>query len=107
MQHQRGRLKENVLFCSYLFWTDRVRKVVERSSLSGDNRITIANSGLAGPSAIAVDAPTEKLFWLDAPSGVIYKSNLDGTANVRLIKGEAVKNLAGLAVGRVSMIEEV
>ena len=85
---------------SYLFWTDRILCVVERSSLDGKNRMLIASNGLVNPTALCLDMTTDDLYWLD--STAVYKSRLDGKSIRKMLTGDYFKQLVGLAIGRVS-----
>ncbi|XP_022093384.1 sushi, von Willebrand factor type A, EGF and pentraxin domain-containing protein 1-like isoform X2 [Acanthaster planci] len=71
----------------YLFWTDwGTRQTIERSTLSGENRTVLADTGLYFPNGITIDYAEDKLYWTDAdPSGSrLESSNLDGSNRTTL-----------------------
>ncbi|XP_038050592.1 sushi, von Willebrand factor type A, EGF and pentraxin domain-containing protein 1-like isoform X2 [Patiria miniata] len=67
---------------TYLFWTDwGSRQTIERSTLSGEDRQVLADTGLYFPNGITIDYTANKLYWTDAdPTGSrLESSNLNGT----------------------------
>ncbi|XP_033095344.1 low-density lipoprotein receptor-related protein 1-like [Anneissia japonica] len=66
----------------YLFWTELGNKYpakIERSSLSGGNRVTIVTL-VSEPTAIAVDTITNRIYWTDhnATNSKIESSDVNG-----------------------------
>jgi len=68
---------------SYLFWSDGTgsNAKIERSDLSGKNRIVLVTSaqGLVSPTTLVVDFSTQKLYWLDSRAQKIGHVNFDGS----------------------------
>ncbi|XP_071949849.1 low-density lipoprotein receptor-related protein 1B-like [Antedon mediterranea] len=67
---------------AYLFWTELgnlYSPKIERSSMSGGNRITIITN-VTVPRAIAVDVTTDRIYWIDETSteSRIESSDVDG-----------------------------
>ncbi|KAL3843281.1 hypothetical protein ACJMK2_021223 [Sinanodonta woodiana] len=62
-----------------IFWTDwgSVPKI-ERSSMDGTERSTIANTSLFWPNGLTLDYAADKLYWADAKHHVIECAGLDG-----------------------------
>ena len=67
---------------SYLFWSDGTgsNAKIERSDLSGNNRIVLVTSaeGLVSPTTLVVDFSTQKVYWLDSAAQKIGHVNFDG-----------------------------
>ncbi|XP_071951521.1 low-density lipoprotein receptor-related protein 2-like [Antedon mediterranea] len=66
----------------YLFWTelgDKYPPKIERSTMAGNNRITIVD-GLTEPRSIAVDTILDRIYWTDnnATAIKVESSDLDG-----------------------------
>lgn len=74
---------------SSIYWTDASAKTLTRAARDGSNKVIVA-SGLAFPSGVVVSGTQRKLFWTDrayfsnGSSSVVYQSNLDGTGKVAL-----------------------
>jgi hypothetical protein len=74
---------------SSIYWTDASAKTLTRAARDGSNKIIVA-SGQALPSGVVVSGTQRKLFWTDrayfsnGSSSIVYQSNLDGTNRVAL-----------------------
>ena len=70
-------------FYSYLFWSDGTGSSakIERSDLSGSNRIVLLSSteGLVSPTTLVVDFSSQKLYWLDSAAETIGSISFDGS----------------------------
>ncbi len=70
-----------------VYWSDGVLGKIQRSSLDGNNIETVL-ADLNFPSDIAIDEPSNKLYWVDSnpetEKSYILRANLDGS-NVKTI----------------------
>ena len=67
--HLFGLLIVIVIFIGFrhLFWTDWGKKPkIERSTLSGTDRVTIVSTNLTWPNDLAIDFKQQRLYWVDA-----------------------------------------
>jgi hypothetical protein len=63
-----------------LYWTDwGLQPKIERCSMDGQDRLTIADRSLFWPNGLAVDYAGDKLYWVDAKHHVIECADLDGS----------------------------
>ena len=97
-----------VLLNSYLFWSDGTdsNAKIERSDLSGNNRIVLLSStqGLVSPTTLVVDFISQKLYWLDSGAGKIGHVNFDGSQPFsRTISGLNV--VSAMTIYRVRSLE--
>ncbi len=68
------------VFTRTLFWTDwGSTPRIERASMDGQERQTLADTSLFWPNGLALDYATDKLYWADAKHHVIECANLDGS----------------------------
>lgn len=64
----------------YLFWSDSgSQSRIERSLLSGSQRKVLFSLDLLHVSSITVDHEENTIYWSDSTSGIIERSNLDGS----------------------------
>ena len=72
---------------------------IEKSSMSGENRTILHNTGLYSPTALAVDYERQLLYWVDLNYNRIESSGVDGS-NRRTILTRSFYSYygAGLAV---------
>ena len=69
-----------MLFCvcrilfSVFYWTDEERGVIERSTLSGRERV-IFREGLDTPTSLTMDHATSQLYWLGTDRHTIYSTH--------------------------------
>ncbi|KAK3604530.1 hypothetical protein CHS0354_000352 [Potamilus streckersoni] len=67
-------------FQGILFWTDISQTVkIERSNMSGDNRMILISFGLITPYSIVADVLAERIFWIDDGRDTIESAQYDGT----------------------------
>uniref|UniRef100_A0A914EK76 EGF-like domain-containing protein n=1 Tax=Acrobeloides nanus TaxID=290746 RepID=A0A914EK76_9BILA len=59
-----------------IFWTDQNKETIERASMDGNDRMTIANS--IGPSCIALDIFDERVYWADYDTKTIASVDYNG-----------------------------
>lgn len=57
---------------------------IEKATLTGANRTVIHNTSLILPSALALDIPTQTLYWADSNLNKVEKSHVDGTNRILL-----------------------
>ena len=57
---------------------------IERAALTGANRTVIHNTSLVWPSALALDIPTQTLYWADSNLDKVERSHADGTNRILL-----------------------
>lgn len=50
-----------------------------QATMDGSRRHVLLARGLGWPTALALDAPTWRIFWLDEKLGSIGSAHLDGT----------------------------
>ena len=51
---------------------------IERATMDGLERLTIANTSLFWPNGLAIDYASDKIYWADAKHHVIECAELDG-----------------------------
>lgn len=62
-----------VVTASYLYWTDWGSPAkIERSTLGGNFRTSIIDSGLTTPNGLSLDYEERMLYWADASLYVHY-----------------------------------
>ena len=63
-----------------MFWTDWGQSPkIERSTLNGEYRISIATSGLVWPNDVTIDFQDDRLYWTDAFLDKIEVADYDGS----------------------------
>ncbi|NWI85842.1 LRP2 protein, partial [Pitta sordida] len=69
-----------------LYWSEvgSHPRLVE-STMDGSRRHVLLAQGLGWPTALALDLPTQRIFWLDEKLGSVGSAHLDGT-NVKMLK---------------------
>ncbi|KAL4234438.1 Transcription activator BRG1 [Mactra antiquata] len=71
----------------YLFWTDF--NVIERSSLTGENRQKIIFKQLTDPTAIVADHVSKRIYWTDIQ--FIDSATYDGTQRTHVVRENNVR----------------
>ena len=59
---------------------------IQTSSMDGSNKGVLHSSGLLHPNDIAVDIPSQRIYWTDGFMGLIEYSNYDGTGRTTLVR---------------------
>ena len=81
-----------------MFWTSwGDSPKIERASLNGEDRISIATSGLARPNDIIIDFQDDRLYWTDVGLDRIEVADYDGS-NRRQLLYQAGVRYVGLTV---------
>ncbi|XP_013405316.1 low-density lipoprotein receptor-related protein 4-like [Lingula anatina] len=63
----------------HLFWSDRgAAPRIEKSTLSGENREILVNSGLVSPGAMVIDMSRDLLYWADNAKDTLESVDLLG-----------------------------
>jgi len=74
-----------------LFWTDWGKEPkIERSTLSGTDRVTLVSKNLTWPNDLAIDDKSQRLYWIDAKSDSLQSVDFQG--NNRLFHYEILFN---------------
>jgi DNA-binding beta-propeller fold protein YncE len=68
-----------------IFWTDGIG--IHRMDLESKERKTLLSSDLSSPGDIALDLERGKIYWTDARTSKIQRSNLDGSGVETIISG--------------------
>ncbi|XP_071951522.1 low-density lipoprotein receptor-related protein-like [Antedon mediterranea] len=79
----------------FLFWTelgDQYPPKIERSTMAGNNRITIVD-GLTEPRSVAVDTILDRIYWTDNTAAEIKVESSDLDGNGRRIEVSEPKSL--------------
>ena len=88
-EEARGNLCFRFLLSRFVFWTDwGLDPKVERASLSGEDRKTLAsspNQQITWPNGITTDYVGKKIYWVDAKHDTIVSSDYDGT-NIKSVR---------------------
>ena len=75
-----------VLLTRTIFWTDwGSTPRIERATMDGQHRLTIADTSLFWPNGLTIDYAANKIYWVDAKHHVIECANLDGTLRKTVI----------------------
>ena len=81
-----------IVYFRTIFWTDwGATPRIERSSMDGLYRLTIADTSLFWPNGLTIDYAASKIYWVDAKHHVIECANLDGTQRKTVINQGRVK----------------
>ncbi len=72
-----------------MYWTDKDSAKIQRMNLESGciEDILTSADGLVDPRGLAIDVASEKMYWADSITGVIHRSNLDGSGDVQLVTG--------------------
>jgi hypothetical protein len=72
-----------------MYWTDKDSAKIQRMNLESGcvEDILTSEDGLVNPRGLAIDIAAEKMYWADSITGVIHRSNLDGSGDVQLVTG--------------------
>ncbi|NXE88555.1 LRP2 protein, partial [Menura novaehollandiae] len=64
-----------------MYWSEvgRHSRLME-ASMDGSRRHVLLAQGLGWPTALALDLPTQRIFWLDEKLGSVGSAHLDGTS---------------------------
>jgi hypothetical protein len=83
---------------SYLFWTDKTKQTIERSSLSGEGRIKLYTTP-GNPTSMVIDFNTigTPVFWLDVTAGGVWTCGVDGSNPREIFKSTVGVFHGGLA----------
>ena len=76
-----------IVFCNgrMVYWTDAGSEPrIEKAFMDGTGRSVIHNTGLSQPTVLALDIPTQTLYWGDSHLRRVESSEVDGS-NRRLI----------------------
>ncbi|XP_057307796.1 low-density lipoprotein receptor-related protein 4-like isoform X3 [Hydractinia symbiolongicarpus] len=71
---------------SYIFWSDKDRVGIYRSTYDGMNKTTLLDYAIGSPSAIAVDWTSNNLYWADKLTETIEVSTTSGKHRKVLFK---------------------
>ncbi len=66
-----------------VYWLDNATDALTRLDADGTKRVLYSNPGSSNPEGLAVDSTHQRLYW--AESGVLMRSNFDGTSAAQLI----------------------
>lgn len=72
------------------------------ASMDGSWRHVLLAQGLGWPTALALDLPTQRIFWLDEKLGSVGSAHLDGSS-VKVWWGTGDGILMGTKVGTDSL----
>lgn len=62
-----------------MFWTDwGSTPKIERAYMNGQNRQTVVSSSLKWPNGLALDYPSQKIYWVDGGTSSIETSDYSG-----------------------------
>ena len=86
--------------CRILFWTDWGSiPSISRASMDGTNRTLLHSRYLGWPNALAIDYPTQTIYWADALFHSIESSSTDGSNRWALVSGSSiVQHPYGMAI---------
>ena len=62
----------------WMYWADE-NDLIQKASMDGKNIITLHNTALSHPYALAVDYGAQMLYWSDIGYHCIESSNTDGS----------------------------
>ncbi|CAH1786568.1 unnamed protein product [Owenia fusiformis] len=83
-----------------IFWTDwgeNPAPKIERSTMDGRERHTIADRSLFWPNGLTIDYASSKIYWADAKHHVIECAHLDGT-NRRVVIDQGLPHPFALTI---------
>uniref|UniRef100_A0A3P8ZIX3 EGF-like domain-containing protein n=1 Tax=Esox lucius TaxID=8010 RepID=A0A3P8ZIX3_ESOLU len=73
---------------SYLYWTDWGSPAkIERSTLGGNFRVPVINTGLSQPNGLSIDYQERMLYWTDSSLDKIERSSLTGENRQVILSG--------------------
>nr|XP_006815763.1 PREDICTED: low-density lipoprotein receptor-related protein 5-like [Saccoglossus kowalevskii] len=83
----------------YLIWSDiGMFPKIERTSLSGKERMSLVDFNILRPVAMALDYSNDILFWADETRGTIESITITGSARTVIDSSNSVRTIGGLAV---------
>ncbi|KAK3087601.1 hypothetical protein FSP39_008130 [Pinctada imbricata] len=81
-----------------IYWTDWGKNAtIETANYDGSNRQALINSNLKWPNGLAIDFSNNMMYWCDGGTGLIEKSNLDGSGRTTLLN-EPTSHYFGLTL---------
>ncbi|GIY35944.1 prolow-density lipoprotein receptor-related protein 1 [Caerostris darwini] len=66
---------------------------LERAQMDGSNRTKLVSEKIVKPNGIAVDIPSENVYWIDIYLGTIERIKYDGTGRKTILRNNQMKNL--------------
>ena len=71
-----------------MFWTDwGAYPKIERTTLSGNQRLTIISTNLVWPNSIDLDRGNKRIFWADARLDRVESVDYNGSDRKLLLRG--------------------
>ncbi|CAL1298011.1 unnamed protein product [Larinioides sclopetarius] len=77
----------------FTVWGFHSSPALERAQLDGSDRTKLVAEKIVKPNGIAVDIPTESVYWIDFYLGTIEKIKYDGTGRRTLLRNKQMKSL--------------
>ncbi|XP_067949896.1 low-density lipoprotein receptor-related protein 2-like [Watersipora subatra] len=78
----------------YIYWTDiGAYPKIARMHLDGSNLTAIITQGIFSPSTVHCDPSSNKIYWAELQSGIIYSANSDGTEREELTFSSSVTGI--------------
>lgn len=63
-----------------MYWSDwGDRPLIAHSTMAGANAVDFVNKSIYWPNGIAIDLPSERLYWADAKLMTLESIKFDGT----------------------------
>ncbi|GFY45676.1 low-density lipoprotein receptor-related protein 1 [Trichonephila inaurata madagascariensis] len=92
----------------FTIWGFHTSPALERAQLDGSNRTKLVSEKIVKPNGIAVDIPTESVYWIDIYLNAIEKVKYDGTGRRVILKNTQLKNMDLVADNliRISLFED-
>ncbi|GBM98971.1 Low-density lipoprotein receptor-related protein 1 [Araneus ventricosus] len=77
----------------FTVWGFHSSPALERAQLDGSDRTKLVSEKIVKPNGIAVDIPTESVYWIDFYLGTIETIKYDGTGRRTLLRNKQMKSL--------------
>ncbi|GBL77003.1 hypothetical protein AVEN_172270-1, partial [Araneus ventricosus] len=72
----------------FTVWGFHSSPALERAQLDGSDRTKLVSEKIVKPNGIAVDIPTESVYWIDFYLGTIETIKYDGTGRRTLLRNK-------------------
>jgi sugar lactone lactonase YvrE len=88
-----------------LYWTDKDTARIQRINMETGlvETVLAAADGLREPRGLGLDPVGEKMIWTDGIAGTIHQTNLDGTDDQILIRGQVAPTDLALDLAHAKM----
>ena len=81
-----------------MYWTDWGSETIKAASMDGRNQRVLHNKGLKWPNALALDLPSQTLYWADAFYNRVERSGVNGSQREIVYIGYKIFHPFGIGI---------